>query len=333
MKFIHTSCPHIGSGFKSIPNYLERSEKEIDEIYSIAERNSIKIVLITGDIFQKNEPTQLERDLLLKKILHYDRKFITILLEGNHDSVDSKTSSIHFLKLLQEKGKFKNTFIAEINPEVIDLPDAYIIALPTFKTKIIKILLNKLPKNKKPVIVMGHQATLGAVTDSGRTLKGSSIAKLKKFKRIVYFAMGHVHKFQRLELPNAFQSGSPIQHRFDEQLPKGILLVDTKHPTKPRLVSLKTVRPLVVVREGEHIPKDAYVKVLLKSKDLRKENLPNNVIATDYIRKNQSISEYELKGKITDGLVKFLKEKNYKSKKIKQCLKIINTIKQQLKVA
>jgi len=326
MKFLHTSDWHIGSGARRIPNYLDRHSNSIDQIYSIARQKGIKVIVVAGDIFQKNEPTSEERDLLLKKLLQYDDKFTTIIMEGNHDSIDFQRSSIHFLKILESRNKFKNLRVSEVRPDIINIDDNYFITLPSFRLKILKKMLKSVPKDRKSVIVVGHDTTIGTRSDTGYRLKsGIDLNKFKKFD-VTYYAMGGIHLKQQLSLPNAFQCGSPIQHKFDEYPPKGVLIVDTDNPTEPEFIEVKS-KPLVVVKEGGKIPKDAYVKLLLKKSSL-KGKFPENVIATGSMNEAK-LGKYKVKESITSGLKPFLKSLGLNREEIKGCFKILKKVRKK----
>lgn len=333
MKFVHTADWHIGASSRFIPEHLSRQEQMIDNIYEIADKHNIDLVLVCGDIFQKNEPNSKERDLLLRKVLEYDKYIYSIIMEGNHDAISVEASAIHFLKLLEDKKKFKRTRIVEIDPALIQFDNDYVISLPTFKKKLLKRIVKSIPKKRNSIVVMGHQATIGAELDSGFKLKtGTNISEFKQLD-ITYYAMGDIHKKQKLEIQNAFQCGAPIQHKFDEQLPKGVLIVDTENPKNPKFIKVKkNIKPLIVMNEGDIIPKKAYVKLLL-NKETFHETFPTNVVATGSINEQSVIKRYRNKEqKITTGLKPFLKDKGLVKKEIRKCFTIVRKIAKEKRI-
>lgn len=291
MRFIHTADLHIGDSWKILPqDYLRRQELMLDNIYRVAYKEGIKTIAIAGDLFHRKDPTRECRDMILTKILKYDKYFRTIIMEGNHDSVDATASNIHFLKILYDKKRFKNTIIVELENKVVPVEDGAFLVMPIFnENKLIK-MASEVRSKYKWLVAMIHSTTVGVRSDTNWVAQTGW--DMQQVQGINYYAFGHIHKFQRLGIPNAFQSGSPIQHKWSDQLPKGILVVDTDKPKTPKFVSLaKVVKPLYTVKENDEIPSYGYVR-LITNKNTLGRDLPSNVVGTERDLSDIKIVEY-----------------------------------------
>lgn len=297
MRFLHTADLHFGSSSRILPNNLNLKRQEIayDEIYEIAEKNNIKVIVSAGDLIHRKDPDRPTRDLILRKVLEYDKKgFRTILLEGNHDSVDAKASNIHFLSLLHKAGKLKNTMVVELQNKIVSYADGAFIIMPVFSEIELQKMINRLEgKEYKWIVCILHTDISGAISDTGYPLKkGWDLKRVKNIDRINYYALGHIHRYQRVNLPNCFFSGAPIQHNFGDTLPKGVLIVDTDDPNNPEFVALKKPEPFFLIRNGEQIPDNGYIK-LLTNRSLLGVKLPANVVATAKDLSDIDIKEYD----------------------------------------
>lgn len=305
MVFLHTSDWHIGESWKFLPNdYLSRQATMIDNIYAIAKKRNIKVILVCGDLFHKREPNRECRDMVLEKLLRYDKYFTTIIFEGNHDTIDISGTSIHYLKILFDKHKFKNTIIVELQNKVIPYEDGAFLVMPLFKEATLEEMVSQIKEQYKWIVAMIHDTTIGVSDDKGWTARTGW--EMKQIPNITYYAFGHIHKMQRLRLRNAFQCGSPIQHQFHDKQPKGVLIVDTNNPENPKFVRLKNVKPLYIIKEGETIPSDGYVKLLTNESHLNRDLPPNVVVSTQDFTTFEEIEEYEQDFDSLKGLTSYL---------------------------
>lgn len=329
MYFIHSADWHIGDSWKILPqDYLKRQSLMIDNIYLEAYQRKIRTVVVCGDLFHKKDPNRESRDLVLSKLLKYDKYFRTIIMEGNHDSVEAKASNIHFLKILYNKKRFKNTIIVELENKIVPVEDGAFLVMPKFNEDELEKLVKQISSKYKWLVAMLHTTTVGVSSDTNwKAQKGWD---MKPIPHITYYALGHIHKYQRLTLPNAFQCGSPIQHKWSDKQPKGILIVDTNNPEQPELITLKKVKPLYTITDSKKVPKDGYVR-LITNKCLLGEKLPSNIVSTEKDLSNVEISEYDGELDPINGLPEFLANEGLNSEEqqigIDLVEKIINNIK------
>lgn len=87
MKILHTSDWHLGKCMEKIDRYNEQIEF-INEIEQIANKNSIDIILITGDIYDTYNPSAQSEHMFYDAIKRLNNKGerAIIVIAGNHDS-------------------------------------------------------------------------------------------------------------------------------------------------------------------------------------------------------------------------------------------------------
>jgi len=329
MKFVHTSDWHVGASWKLLPQeHLLRQEYMIDEIYRVALKYEAKAVVVAGDILHRKDPERKSRNMVLRKVLQYDKLIPTIIVEGNHDSVDAEESNIHNLKILYDQKKFKRTTIVELENKIIPFADGAFIAMPIFNKVELKILAREASKRYKWVVAILHTTTVGVSDDKGWTAKEGW--DMHKVPGITYYALGHIHKMQRLILPNAFQCGSPMQHNFGEKQPKGVLFVDTDKPTRPSFINLKKLPALYVIKDGDPIPTDGYVR-LITNESLLGRVLPPNVVSTGKNLDNIEILEYDCELDPLMGLTEYLAKDGLSVEEQETGAKIVQKIVEKVK--
>lgn len=295
MKFTHTADFHVGSS-RGIPNYLERQLQAIKEVFAKSKERGIEVVLICGDVAEKDLRLH-ERDALLDVLLDIDDSgdFKTLIISGNHDQHSHHYSALTFLQVLAKKNRWKNTFVASNSPEIVTVSKQDFLLFPGFyEGKNINRELSKWARKcKVPPVVLMHEVVKGATADNGFKLDHG--VRLDPDLRVLYFACGDLHMQQRLSgIKNGFYSGPPCQHDFGEKLPKGFLIVDTKSPTSPEFVEITSVPPLVTVakpKEAKKTRKDAWVRIL-SSELVDDEEVDDRVLKVEFVPdKNEETAE------------------------------------------
>lgn len=285
MKFTHTADWHVGSS-RSIPQYLDRQINAIKEVFAKTKERGHKVVLVCGDVAEKDLKLQ-ERDALLQTLLDIDDSgdFETLIISGNHDQHSKGYSALHFLEVLGRSKRWRHTVVASETPKIVTLEGQDFLLFPGFfEGKNINRELKKWAKRcKTPPVVLMHEVIKGAVSDTG--FKIDHGVRLDPHLDILYFACGDLHIKQRLVgVPNGYYCGSPCQHNFGEELPKGFLVVDTKKPTTPKFVEIDEVPPLVTVSKPKEVKKvreDAWVRIV--SEDLVDDDeLDDRVLKIEY---------------------------------------------------
>ena len=317
MRFVHTADWHIGAN-RRLPNYLLRQEEMIDSVFDVAYDHNIKVVVVAGDIFEDPDTTQDERDLVARKLLEYDNcGFHILMIPGNHDLVNATGyTAIHWLATLYSHGKLKNSVVTEATT-FLTIEDTVFCLLchrkhhfsDDSKTAVTGFSTASLQIPHKHFVVVAHETIRGSQTDIRvsdgfyRLPSGEEAPDVNL--PVTYWALGDIHKVQSVT-PNAFYSGAPLQTKFGDTWPKGVLVVDTDTPTDPKFVHINS-NQLVRATVGSVIPPNSYVKWVLSSKEELPESVPSNVVSIEISSKENSLS-LDIDGTLGDKLMAGVKQ-------------------------
>jgi exonuclease SbcD len=295
MKFLHTSDLHIGAS-KALPDYLERQSKVIDGIFDVARRHNITTIVIAGDIFDEDVPSKEERDLVQRKLIGYDQAGFNILaIPGNHDMSDmTGYTAIHYLALLHDQGKFINSTIVERTTYRVIDDTLFILVCHTprkFKEDCARAINDakdaSISLKYKNVVVVVHETIKGSISDTNWRIKGGvDVPKLdydgedaQDFD-VTYVALGDIHIRQKMA-PRTFYCGAPLQIKFGDQWPKGVLIVDTDDPDNPVFEPVAS-KQMVKATSFDDVPEDCYVKVVTSKTEALGVAKPENVVKVEY---------------------------------------------------
>jgi DNA repair exonuclease SbcCD nuclease subunit len=193
-------------------------------------------------------------------------------------------SNIHFLRLLYEHKRFKNTVIAEGAPEWATVAGQEFLLFPWHRDAA-KNLVKESRRHRKPPVVVLHLALKGAKADNGYRLPSGEELDPRVHAR--YIALGDLHLCHRpiKAMPYMWYCGAPIQHDFGETLPKGCLVVDTDQPTTPQFVPFDLRPQLVTLTSlAEHRQADQRDLFRLVTSHVveRGSDFPANIVKLDY---------------------------------------------------
>jgi DNA repair exonuclease SbcCD nuclease subunit len=203
-------------------------------------------------------------------------------------------TAIHYLALLHDQGKFLNSTIVERTTyRVID--DTLFILLchtPRRFKEDCEAAINAAKNSSiapkfKSVVVVVHETFKGSITDTNwRLHDGVNVPKLdyegeevSKFE-VTYCAAGDIHVRQKLA-PNTYYCGAPLQVKFGDQWPKGVLIVDTDDPDNPVFEPVKS-KQLVKTTSFEDLYPDCYVKVVTNKAEALGVARPANVMKVEF---------------------------------------------------
>lgn len=316
MRFVHTADIHFG-GSRVLPRYLERQEAAFDQIFDVAYDQNISTVVIAGDLFDEAEPDAETRDLVERKLLEYDAAGFTILLiPGNHDLVDrSGYTAIHYLSMLYEHGRLRNSVITE-RTRYVQVGDTVFCLLvhprggftEACRKAVIDYHASGIRVDADNFVMVAHETIRGSQTDI-KLQNGdyfcleTGVERPDSSLNVTYWALGDIHKMQSVG-PRAFYSGAPLQIKFGDDWPKGVLVVDTEDPDNPKFADIET-NQLVKASPGEEVPVNAYVKLLVKNKtEILSEKTPN-VVRWEVDSKKTTLTldiNSSLKDKLIDGV-------------------------------
>lgn len=279
MKILHTSDLHIG---KYIGNYdlKEDTEYVLNQVVDTAIRERVEVVLISGDVFDRPNPSEEAIKMyvsFLKELL--DKNIKVIAISGNHDS----GIRLSAYKDILGKGYFVE---GEFNSPMrkVSLNDEYgpvnFYMLPFFTPFIVKSNL-KLEKGLENYdlamdeiikrenidtsqrnIILAHQFVAGFKFGGSeedfsysngdeKNVAGVGIISLDKFQNFDYVALGHIHKPQKISRETIRYSGSLLKYKTSEidGPDKSVVIIDLKEKgnIEVKLDPIKPLHPFVKI--------------------------------------------------------------------------------------
>lgn len=258
MRLLHTSDWHLGRSFHGV-GMLDAQRAFIDQLVSFVRDESVDVVLIAGDVYDRALPgvdvVRLLDDALVGLTGAGAR---VVLTSGNHDSAIRLGFAS---RLLERGGVHLRTRLAELDqPVVLPLdpadPDAgaalAIYGIPWLEPRLVagqlgvetashfevtraatdRIRMDLADRSDARTVhsvVLAHTFASGGISsDSERDLSigGVGAVPLDLFDGFTYTALGHLHGRQELS-PAVRYSGSPLAYSFSEaQHKKGSWLLD-----------------------------------------------------------------------------------------------------------
>ena len=279
MKILHTSDLHIG---KYIGTYdlKEDTEYVLNQVVDTAIRERVEVVLISGDVFDRPNPSEEAIKMyvsFLKELL--DKNIKVIAISGNHDS----GIRLSAYKEILGKGYFVE---GEFNSPMrkVSLSDEYgpvnFYMLPFFTPFIVKSNL-KLEKGLENYdlamdeiikrenidtsqrnIILAHQFVAGFKFGGSeedfsysngdeKNVAGVGIISLDKFQNFDYVALGHIHKPQKISRETIRYSGSLLKYKTSEinGPDKSVVIIDLKEKgnIEVKLDPIKPLHPFVKI--------------------------------------------------------------------------------------
>lgn len=279
MEILHTSDLHIG---KYIGTYdlKEDTEYVLNQVVDTAIRERVEVVLISGDVFDRPNPSEEAIKMyvsFLKELL--DKNIKVIAISGNHDS----GIRLSAYKDILGKGYFVE---GEFNSPMrkVSLSDEYgpvnFYMLPFFTPFIVKSNL-KLEKGLENYdlamdeiikrenidtsqrnIILAHQFVAGFKFGGSeedfsysngdeKNVAGVGIISLDKFQNFDYVALGHIHKPQKISRETIRYSGSLLKYKTSEidGPDKSVVIIDLKEKgnIEVKLDPIKPLHPFVKI--------------------------------------------------------------------------------------
>lgn len=252
MKLLHTSDWHLGQNFMG-KSREEEHQAFLDWLLDVIKRETIDILLVSGDIFDTGTPPNYALELyynFLKQLSTIPTLITTIITAGNHDSIATLKAPKELLKVLNvhvvTSGDTEEEEVISIQKE--NELQAVVCAVPFLRDSVIRESLSGETTSDKeqmfnrgikayyqqsytkalevkgdkdiPIIAMGHLTTVGARSSSserdiyiGGTLDIGGDYLGQLFD---YVALGHLHINQTVGSDTVRYSGSPIPLSFSE---------------------------------------------------------------------------------------------------------------------
>lgn len=339
MKILHTSDWHIGQILNFHYDRQEEHQHFFDQLCRIIERERPDVLIVSGDIYDKNTPGNNSMRFLsdnLLRICDLAPDMPIVLTAGNHDSssrIESMSGvwrrvNTHFIGAAERVGEEY-----QLDKHIIEIPGKGWIAavpyIPDYQNDLYNIILKEIhDRNTQnlPVILMGHTTIGNAIftahettTFSGRDIVGgiNSMNINEIDNDYDYFALGHIHTPQTLSNGKARYCGSPVQLNFKEQFPHSVTMVTVEsHGDMPQIdtIELEPLRRFYVIPEkpapleealsylDAHLPeKQGYVQLNILSAERLPSDTENRI--RDILSKGEGLlyCDYKCTRPAADG--------------------------------
>lgn len=247
MKILHTSDLHIGKYLDTF-DLKEDTQYVLNQVLDIADRENVDVVLISGDVFDRSNPSEEALSTytkFLKKLLNNGKRKV-IAIAGNHDSGIRLAAYKDLFD--EESGYYVEGVYGEgsYDPHIrkVTLSDEFgpmnFYLLPFFRSFEIRTLLkiegsitdddamkaildreslNTAERN----VILSHQFVAGYEFSGSEQnsaffseVGGTSNISIERFKDFDYVALGHIHKPQKLTRETIRYSGSLLNYKKSE---------------------------------------------------------------------------------------------------------------------
>ncbi len=267
MKILHTSDWHLGQNFYNYDRDLEH-RYFFSQLSDIVQHTHPDALVVSGDIFNTWAPNVQAQKLFVDAViaLHdHSPETVIVITAGNHDSgsrLEAERKLWHRLGVhviggyrRNEDGEFDpSQFIVDANGK------GWIVAVPFFhpsnfpavatdmeadsrQAMFFDRLLNSLPSDGLPVVMMAHLAVDGCNFrghEDQAMIGGQFTTQLQSLgSGYDYMALGHIHMPQKISR-RVYYSGSPIPLSFTEDYDHYINLVEIPaHGDEPQVEKIK----------------------------------------------------------------------------------------------
>ena len=202
---------------------------------SVHDRDPFDLVLIAGDIADPRRAparaTPTERNAFARLVVRLANVAPVVLVRGNHDALGDWT----FLDLIETTHEVRWVDNAPESLTLAQLPGVVVHAVPWQSPRGWEDFGDDCEAGMEAVfrgigdlveaepdalhIGVGHMSITGGRLPSGQALVGAEVqvpASMLMLARCNYFALGHLHEFQRIPGVRAAYSGSPNRLNFGE---------------------------------------------------------------------------------------------------------------------
>lgn len=273
MKLAHLGDLHIGRRFGEF-SLLQDQKHILEEIVDIIKIKNVDAIMISGDIYDKNRPSEVAFSLWDDFLTSLNSLDIHVLItSGNHDSSDRlgignrilSKNKIHIAS--QYQGELKKVVLNDkFGPlNIYMLPFIKPVFVRNFHDDFNGTTTNSavdyiLQKTKIDVdqrnILMSHQFVVGSgvepiLSESEVTpsVGGSDAVDTSLFKDFDYVALGHIHRPQKMGKETIRYAGSPLKYSFSETNDtKSMPILNYKNELKIKYIELKPLRDVRVIK-------------------------------------------------------------------------------------
>lgn len=279
MKILHTSDLHIG---KYIGTYdlKEDTEYVLNQVVDTAIKERVEAVLISGDIFDRPNPSEEAIKMyvsFLKALL--DKNIKIIAISGNHDSgirlsaykdilgkgyfVEGEFNSpMRKVSLSDEYGQVNFYMLPFFTPFIVKSNLKLEKGLENYDLAMDEIIKRENIDTSQRNIILAHQFVAGFKFGGSeedfsysngdeKNVAGVGIISLDKFQNFDYVALGHIHKPQKISRETIRYSGSLLKYKTSEidGPDKSVVIIDLKEKgnIEVKLDPIKPLHPFVKI--------------------------------------------------------------------------------------
>lgn len=279
MKILHTSDLHIG---KYIGTYdlKEDTEYVLNQVVDTAIKERVEVVLISGDIFDRPNPSEEAIKMyvsFLKALL--DKNIKVIAISGNHDSgirlsaykdilgkgyfVEGEFNSpMRKVSLNDEFGPVNFYMLPFFTPFIVKSNLKLEKGLENYDLAMDEIIKRENIDTSQRNIILAHQFVAGFKFGGSeedfsysngdeKNVAGVGIISLDKFQDFDYVALGHIHKPQKISRETIRYSGSLLKYKTSEidGPDKSVVIIDLKEKgnIEVKLDPIKPLHPFVKI--------------------------------------------------------------------------------------
>lgn len=279
MKILHTSDLHIG---KYIGTYdlKEDTEYVLNQVVDTAIRERVEVVLISGDVFDRPNPSEEAIKMyvsFLKELL--DKNIKVIAISGNHDSgirlsaykdilgkgyfVEGEFNSpMRKVSLNDEFGPVNFYMLPFFTPFIVKSNLKLEKGLENYDLAMDEIIKRENIDTSQRNILLAHQFVAGFKFGGSeedfsysngdeKNVAGVGIISLDKFQNFDYVALGHIHKPQKISRETIRYSGSLLKFKTSEidGPDKSVVIIDLKEKgnIEVKLDPIKPLHPFVKI--------------------------------------------------------------------------------------
>lgn len=330
MNFLHISDLHIGEG-RTLPNYLDRYQKVLWQVFDVLKKHSLNLLLVSGDIFHRVDLTHEEKDLIVKWLSTLEQKKInTFMINGQHDIINPHYTHLNTFDILKQTKIFKHIHIINTIPQLFDMnqfgQDWKLLCIP-YDKKLGEQGLRELYHKYNPNAIMAHVTIKNTVLSNGFKLpEGITLPD----DLDVYWFLGDIHN-RSYVAKKGWYAGSILQHTFGDTAEHygGMLVLNGE----PQPINFQ-YKPLITIDidntdDNWEVP-DAWIN-LKKEKGTSPLVHPNII---KYTPKKENIKEEKVKLNLQNWIDIFednLKEEFKDLEKVKKYKNwTLNTLKEKI---
>lgn len=305
MKILHTSDLHIGKSIDTF-NLKDDTDYVLNQVLTIADKEDVDVVLISGDIFDRSNPSEESIKIyanFLKKMLKKKKRRV-LAIAGNHDSGVRLSA---YNEILSDSARYFIEGEISLPFKKVTLNDEFgpvnFYLVPFFfpqevRTKFFNddqslqmtddFMFSKMMEREnidtsERNIILMHQFVAGCISSGSEQQAddleagGLSNIGVNRLDPFDYVALGHIHQPQRLTRDTIRYSGALLKYKTSEinKADKSVVIIDMKEKgnIELKLDSIKPLHPFIEklgAFEDLMNPMnktDAYVSVKLTDKD------------------------------------------------------------------